>query len=262
VIFFRLQNLFISNLILLILLVIFPLSSYADPLVKRTMISGVRLTTVHSPIERTGWSVVVSADADRIRNVTLPSSKSIGKSSFITDYVASKTSEIIVNGGYSQSFSPLRPLGLFKIDGRILNQIHNSWLLAGFICTDNGRLIIFSNEKKEEIDRFESCIQAGPLFINDGIFRYTSLSAINQPELRLINSIQSSTFLCQTQTELIVGYSDDIRVINLLKFVSDRFDCKMAIRLSGGETAALAINLGIVAENVMPNHHFITLKSQ
>ena len=179
------------------------------------------------------------------------------KNNFITDKASLPHLLAIVNGGYISSFSPLRPLGLVKIDNNLLSSPVKTWVGMGLVCMKPGQISITEFDVNR-VDEFRDCIQSGPFIIKNGVNRYSNIDNLPVGEKKLLNDKQEHSFVCiDDNNKIILGYAEPILLQELTEKLLNTINCKNALRLSGGATSALIVGSKIYGNSDLPIHNAI-----
>jgi uncharacterized protein YigE (DUF2233 family) len=180
---------------------------------------------------------------------------------FLGDYIERASgANVVISGGYMASFSPPRPLGFIKVDGKQIGSPHTSWLGTGMFCTDGQHVKIGPFEELKSDKNFPDCIQSGPLLINDGLVRYDSGEKVSAGEEKLVSSVQEQAFICiDSNNKVILGVSEPIRLDEFSQLLSSKLNCQNALRLTGQRTAGLQTRLKLFGYDEFPLYSVIAV---
>jgi uncharacterized protein YigE (DUF2233 family) len=180
---------------------------------------------------------------------------------FLGDYIGRAPGpNLVISGGYMSSFSPPRPLGLVKVDGKQIGSPHTSWLGTGMFCTDGRQVKIAPFGQLSSNNTFTDCIQSGPLLISDGIVRYDNDKEIGAGEEKLVSSVQEQAFICiDSNYKVKLGVSDPIRLDEFSRFLSTKLNCQDALRLTGQRTAGLQTRSKLFGYDEFPLYSVIAV---
>ncbi|MCG5249056.1 phosphodiester glycosidase family protein [Methylorubrum extorquens] len=175
------------------------------------------------------------------------------KGLFIDDYFEISRAKLVISGGYMSSFSPPIALGYLRVGGRQINPLHKSWITSGYFCTTGTEWTIEPATKELPPTRYKDCLQAGPLFIDEGVDRYVLGGTISVNERKLAESEQIQAFVCSNKNgQLLFGVVDEIRLDKLSKWLVERGKCHSALRLSGSTSAGLRVKDQLFGSNDLP----------
>ena len=157
-----------------------------------------------------------------------------------TDGIAALTSEgasVVLGSPFVAEFSPLQPLGLLQLDGRMISELqpHGYTRVLGLRSDSVG--VVGRGEFHRGL--FDAALQVGPGIIEDGRLD------ISTRELKL--PAYYRTFLVSCGTQILVGASTrplHLRTLGeaLLAFAqSNALTCDEAVNLSGDREVLLAV---------------------
>lgn len=152
--------------------------------------------------------------------------------------------DVVISGGYLSSWSPPYPLGYLKINNKEYNRVHPSWLTRGLLCVNDQNVKIEAFENIKQTDGWSSCIQGGPILIQNKIYVLDQYSDKNKPTR---TKIERQVFICKVKkNNLLVGLTDEISLNDLLasKFLTlpkeeGGLGCLDALALSGDKVAGM-----------------------
>jgi hypothetical protein len=175
---------------------------------------------------------------------------------FIDDFFIESGAVIALSGGYMSSFSPPIPLGYLRSEGMNFGEKHESWLTAGVFCVNSEKAEIREMKSASMIEG--DCLQAGPIIVRNGINRYSATAGISIDELRLVNSVQEQAFVCINMAdEIILGISEPIGLREFSSILVGDVGCVDALRLSGQNSAGLALTGRVLGSRELPLHNAI-----
>src|SRR4051794_15310316 len=65
---------------------------------------------------------------------------------FLSEYADQARSLAVLSGGFMASFSPPKPLGAVRVNGRELSAPHRTWVGTGMFCTNGSKFAIGTYE--------------------------------------------------------------------------------------------------------------------
>jgi hypothetical protein len=173
-----------------------------------------------------------------------------GGSYTITDYYYHVKPLAIVAGGHLSSFSPPIAIGEIMIKGLLVSPIIN-WAGSGIFCTSPKGWVIEAKGKVIDQDDTD-CIQSAPILIQDGQVRFGPSHSPSR-DAALAYNFQNQSFVCITyDSKLILGVSTLMRLDLLAEDLKSKLDCKSALSLTGGDTAALYYGGRLVGSDSLP----------
>lgn len=202
---------------------------------KEFLIRGVEVNTQVSDIGITSPETIEKKSNDE--NLKAYSGYSLEEYAKIGGY------KVVQSGGFLSTLSPPIPLGFVKIQGQEYHKVHDSWITTGIFCTNGNDFKIERYSSTKQFDDWLSCIQAGPIMIENGKNELNT----DRNTWFITGKEHRQSFICQSYSgSLVMGLAENITLKDLSAFLADGrrndLSCKEATALNPKGISGIFIN--------------------
>lgn len=159
----------------------------------------------------------------------------------LEDFLRETKSRAVMSGGYLASLETLDEVGFVMAKGQQINRRHTSWLVDAMICSSPTRVAIDMFDKLyPQRQQFESCLQAGPMFVHEGKALRQDREALPEAERRFVSNKLHHAFICAAESGAVIfGVTSPVPLSVLTLHLSNpenpsHLKCTNAFRLPMG----------------------------
>jgi hypothetical protein len=123
----------------------------------------------------------------------------------LEDFLRETKSRAVMSGGYLASLETLDEVGFVMAKGQQINRRHTSWLVDAMICSSPTLVAVDMFDKLyPQRQQFESCLQAGPMFVHEGNALRQDREALPDAERKFVSNKLHHAFICVTENGAVI----------------------------------------------------------